>query len=130
MNLCAKVRRRIRGGAKEVTQPHLIILYNKNMGGVNLMDRLLESYRPIIHGKMVLDHVRKFSQRYSRCIMENILPTWPPKDISPGVLKTLCLLKTEEEPKNRLDGEAEHSQDLRFDKINHFRRLKLLENIV
>ena len=35
---------------------------------------------------------------------------------------TLCLLKTEEEPRNRLDGEAELSQNVRFDKINHFRR--------
>ena len=50
MNLYAKVRRRIKGGAKEVTQPHLINSYNKSMGGVNLMDRLLESNCPTING--------------------------------------------------------------------------------
>ena len=51
MNLCAKVRRRIKGGAIEVTQPHLINSYNKCMGGVNLMNRFLESYHPTICGK-------------------------------------------------------------------------------
>ena len=51
MSLCAKVRRRIKGRAKEVTQQHFINLYNKSMGGVNLMDRLLELYRPTIRGK-------------------------------------------------------------------------------
>ena len=88
MNLCAKVRRRIKEETKEITQPHLINSYNKSMGGANLMDHLLESYRPTISGKMVLDPVCNFSQRYSRCSMEDILPTWPAKGISPGVLKT------------------------------------------
>ena len=46
-----KVKRRIKRGAKEITQPHLIGSYNKGMGGVDLKDRLLESYRPTIHGK-------------------------------------------------------------------------------
>ena len=51
MNLCAKVRQRIKGGAKVVTQLHLINSYNKSMGGVNLMNHFLESYRPTIRGK-------------------------------------------------------------------------------
>jgi len=46
-----KVSRRVKGGKKEVTQPHLINSYNKGMGGVDLMDRLLESYPPVIRGK-------------------------------------------------------------------------------
>ena len=33
-----KVKRRIKGGAKEVTQPHLIGLYNKGMGGIDLIE--------------------------------------------------------------------------------------------
>ena len=36
-----KVRRRVKRGAKEVPQPHLINSYNKRMGGVDLMDCLL-----------------------------------------------------------------------------------------
>ena len=46
-----KVKRRVKGGVKEVPQPHLINSYNKEMRGVDLMDRLLEAYRPTIRGK-------------------------------------------------------------------------------
>ena len=46
-----KVRRRVKGGVKEVTQPHLIKSYNKGMGCVNLINRLLEAYRPKVRGK-------------------------------------------------------------------------------
>ena len=48
MKLCKK---RIKGQAKEVTPSHLIGLYNKAMGGADLMDCLLESYRLTIRGK-------------------------------------------------------------------------------
>ena len=34
---------------------------------------------------------------------------------------TLCLLKADEEPRNRPDSETEIPQDVRFDRINHFR---------
>ena len=85
MKLCEK---RIKGQAKEVTPPHLIGSYNKAIGGVDLMDRLLESYRPTVRGKMVLDPVHKLSQLYSCCSMEDILPTWPAKGISSGVSET------------------------------------------
>ena len=88
MNLCIQVRWRKKRGAKEVTEPQLINSYHKSIGGVNLMDRWLDSYRPIIRGKMLLNPVRKPSQRYSRCNTENVLQTWPAKDISPGVLET------------------------------------------
>ena len=46
-----KVKQRIKGGAKQVTQPHLIGSYNKGIGSVDLMDCLLKSYRPTIRGK-------------------------------------------------------------------------------
>ena len=47
-----QVRRRVKNVPDtQVTQPHLIHLYNKGMGGVDLMDRLLSSYRPMIRGK-------------------------------------------------------------------------------
>ena len=58
------------------------------MCGVDPINRLLESYSPTIRGKMVLDSVRKLSERYSRCSMEDILPTWPAQGISPRVLET------------------------------------------
>ena len=47
-----RIKRRVRGqGIIEVTQPNIIQLYNKGMGGVVLMDRLLGSYRPMIRAK-------------------------------------------------------------------------------
>ena len=58
------------------------------MGGVDLMERLMELYRPTIREKTVLDPVRKLSQRYSCFSMDNILPTWPAKSISHEVLET------------------------------------------
>ena len=51
-----KVNCQVKGGNKEVTQPHLINSYNKGMGGVELMDRLLETYRPVIRGKNGTGH--------------------------------------------------------------------------
>ena len=51
-----KIRRRVKGGVKEVTQPHLINSSNKVMEGVDLMDRLLETYRPTIRGKNGTGH--------------------------------------------------------------------------
>ena len=45
------VKRRVKGGSKEVSQPHLIYSYNKGMGSADLMDRLSVSYRPMIRGK-------------------------------------------------------------------------------
>lgn len=48
----AETRRRVKGASQcLVKQPHLIKQYNEGMGGVDLMDRLLGSYRPRILGK-------------------------------------------------------------------------------
>ena len=46
-----KARRRVKGGEKQVPQPHLLCSYNKRMGGVDLKDRLVESYRPSMRGR-------------------------------------------------------------------------------
>ena len=46
-----KIRRWVKEGVKEVPQPHLINSYNTGMGGVDLMDRLLEAYHLTIRDK-------------------------------------------------------------------------------
>ena len=44
--------RRVKGQSNiAVKQPYIIRRYNEGMGGVDLMDRLLASYRPVIRGK-------------------------------------------------------------------------------
>ena len=68
-----KVRRLVKEGVKEVTQPHLINSYNKEMGGIDLMNCLLKAYHPTIHGKkMVLATFCQSSQCYGcRCMMSD-----------------------------------------------------------
>ena len=47
-----EVRRRVKGQpVNNVQQPHLIHAYNQGMGGVDLMVRMLASYRPSIRGE-------------------------------------------------------------------------------
>lgn len=48
-----QTNRRVKGQKNKVSikQPHIIKQYNEHMGGVDLMDRLLGSYRPMIRGK-------------------------------------------------------------------------------
>ena len=46
------VKRRVKKDSNvSITQPQLIKKYNLSMGGVDVMDRLLGSYRPIVRGK-------------------------------------------------------------------------------
>ena len=48
-----KVARYVSGKGKiHVPRPSLLYLYNQGMGGIDLMDRLLGSYRPIIRAKI------------------------------------------------------------------------------
>ena len=47
-----EVRRHVKGQpVNNVQQPDLIHAYNQGMGGVDLMDRMVASYRPSIRGK-------------------------------------------------------------------------------
>ena len=59
-----EAKRRVKGAqTATVKQPYLIHEYNRGMGGVDLMDRLLAAYRPTIRGKkMVLGIVQQLRQ--------------------------------------------------------------------
>ena len=93
------------------------------MGGVDLMDRLLESYRPTIRGKKwywtlfvnFLNVTVVAAWRiYCRLGQQKISHLEFPRQV------TLCWLKADEETQNRQDGEAEFPQDVRFVRVNHF----------
>ena len=50
INPINNVKRRVKGqGEQFVSQPKCIQEYNEGMGGLDQMDRLLQSYRPTIH---------------------------------------------------------------------------------
>ncbi|KFM75498.1 PiggyBac transposable element-derived protein 3, partial [Stegodyphus mimosarum] len=54
MNLSVKLRDSAEPKKKkkiDIPQPYLIKMYNEGMGGVDLLDRLLGSYRPTFRSK-------------------------------------------------------------------------------
>jgi len=55
VNPLQSARRRVKSEkAKKVPQPHVVLKYNKGMGGVNVLDRMLASYRPCLRSKKVV----------------------------------------------------------------------------
>ena len=115
-----KVRRRVKGDVKEVTQPHLINYYDKGMGGVDLMDCLLEAYRPTIRGKNGTGH---FLSIFSilRLSLHGRFTARLEKKITHINFRrqvTLCLLKVQQHPEIESSVAAELPLDVRFDGVN------------
>ena len=119
-----KVRPRVKGGAKEVTQPHLIASCNKGMSGADSMDRLLKLYPSTIRGN------KWYWTLFVNFLNLTLVAVWricfrlgQQKVSHPYFQRqvTLCWLKADKEPQNRPDGEAKLPQEVRFDGMNHFR---------
>lgn len=117
-----KVKRRVKGGEKEVTQPHLINSYNKGMGGVDLMDRLSETYRPTIRGK------KWYWPLFVNLINVVMIAAWRIHcQVEPAKLShlefrrhvTLCLLKVDIAHPPRPSSTAALPGEVRYDGINH-----------
>ena len=96
-------------GAQTITvkQPHLIHMYNAGMGGVDLMNRLLSSYRPSIRGK------KWYWPLFSNFINLTVVAAWRlfckvnDEEISHLNFRrqiTLCLLKQETTVRLRTTG--------------------------
>ena len=90
-----------------VKQPHLIHMYNAGMGGVDLMNRLLSSYRPSIRGK------KWYWPLFSNFINLTVVAAWRlfskvnDEEISHLNFRrqiTLCLLKQETTARLRTTG--------------------------
>lgn len=121
--------RRVKGNANvAVTQPHVVRRYNEGMGGVDLMDRLLGSYRPMIRGKKwwwplfinVLNASIVAAWRLHCAANDN---TMPHLQFRREVV--LCLLKGA--PVTRLQVGGGHPVDMpadvRFDGVGHERQV-------
>jgi len=60
--LVQTANRRVKGSTSvPVTRPFMVRRYNKGMGGMDLMDRLLANYRPSICGKPLLTNILNVS---------------------------------------------------------------------
>ena len=116
-----KVRRRVKGGEKQVTQPHLVNSYNKGMGGVDLMDRLAATYRPNIKGK------KWYWPLFMNILNVSIVAAWrqyyksvenPMSHLEFQRDVTICLLKAgPQRARNELPRTL--PDDVRYDVIDH-----------
>jgi hypothetical protein len=122
------VTRRVKGSSQvAATQPHLVKRYNDGMGGVDLMDRLLAAYRPIIRGK------KWWWPLFLNVVNESVVAAWR---LHCSVARqkmdhlyflrevALCLLKTEMGEPRRQAGGGPHSDlpdYLCFDGVRHHR---------
>ena len=120
----SKASRRVKGGKKEIKQLRLVSSYNQGMGGVDLIDRLAESYRPMIRGK------KWYWPLFINVLNTSVIAAWrlhckvAEKKMTHLEFRrciTTCLLKTEkphERPSSNTRGPV--VEDVRFDGVNHF----------
>ena len=119
-----KVKRRVKGGEKEVDQPHVFSSYNKGMGGVDLLDRLSAYYRPSIRGK------KWYWQLFTNFLNVTLIAAWRIHcKVSEKKMRhidfrrniTLCLLKGDFTPISQPmpRGAEALPETIRYDGKNH-----------
>ena len=118
-----KVERRIKNEQKKtVDQPFLIKMYNKEMGGVDVCDRLLSSYRPRLRSRKwwwdLFSHMLNLSvvaayRFYNHVNLNGVSHIQFRREIARALVKVDC-------PRKRLGGStAPLSKAVRFDGSNH-----------
>lgn len=121
-----KVERRVRGqGRIQVTQPYLLKKYNEGMGGVDLLDRMLSSYRPKLRSKKwwwnLFSNVVNMAVVASYRFYQHINPNNSISHLEFRRQISLALVKIGTTERVRLGGPtATPLDDVRFDGINHF----------
>lgn len=110
-------------GLNAVPQPFSVHKYNQGMGGVDLFDRLLSSYRPIIRSK------KWWWPLFSHCLNASIIAAWlVHSSNTDGEKKShldfrrqiaLTLLKSVPRPSTRNGRNVPLPDDVRFDGENH-----------
>jgi hypothetical protein len=116
--------RRVGRAIERVPQPMLISKYNKGMGGVDLMDRLLGKYRPSICGK------KWWWPLFTNSLNLSVVAAWRmhcllhPRSRESHLdfrrTITMCLLKSSEPRVTRAGGGIAHLPvDIRKDGVGH-----------
>jgi hypothetical protein len=119
--------RRVKGKSNvSVIQPYIVGHYNTNMGGVDLMDRLLASYRPSIRGK------KWWFPLFTNALNTTVVAAWcihkkvavePSDHLTFRRDITLCLLNSVSPRRLQVSGgpAASLPDDVRFDGVGHAR---------
>ena len=109
-----------------ITQPKLIKQYNLGMGGVDVMDRLLGTYRPMIRGKkwywpLVVNAINVSVVAAWRIHCNAVVSPMTHLEFCREI--AICLLKSPMEERTKVTGGTLPSlpKDIRFDQINHYK---------
>ena len=109
-----------------VTQPKLIKQYNLGMGGADVMDRLLGTYRPMIRGKkwywpLVINAINVSVVAAWRIHCNAVVSPMTHLEFCREIV--ICLLKSPMEERTKVTGRTLPSlpKDNRFDQINHYK---------
>lgn len=118
------IRRRIKLSMLHVPQPFIVKEYNHGMGGVDLLDKLLSSYRPTICGKKwwwpLFVHALNMSVVAAWRLYATLHPSQATTHLAFRRAVTLCLLKGNRIRRQIAGGRhAQMPADIRYDGIDH-----------
>lgn len=111
-------------GKKNIQQPYLITMYNKGMGGVDVCDQMLSTYRPRLRSRKWYWNI--FAQLLNLSIVASfrfyqyVNPTSEVshKDFRRDIARTLIRIQ---EPRKRKGGPTSTvPKAIRYDNVNHF----------
>ena len=119
-----KTQRWVQHERRNVDQPDLIHAYNSGMGGVDVMDRLLSSYRPKIRGK------KSYWPLFANALNLSVVAAWrlhcnlEDKPLSHLAFRryiSVCMLKMHHVDRPQVGGGIvpDMPDDVRYDGIGH-----------
>jgi hypothetical protein len=117
-------KRRVKKSTLNVPQPNLVKKYNYGMGGVDLLDRLSATYRPMIYGKKwwwpLFLHGLNMTVVAAWRLFCNLHPHTAPTHLQFCRTITLCLLKGVSNRKKLVANTRPNLPvDIRYDGVGH-----------
>ena len=120
-----KCERKVKkAGKTSVSQPYLISMYNRGMGGVDVCDRMLSSYRPRLRSKKwwwnIFSHVLNLSVVAAYKFYKYVNPTTKVqhKEFRREIARTL--IKIQKVRERQGGPSAPPPKAIRYDNVNHF----------